>query len=379
MFTTEELVKWNGKTFLNTNTRRPMKPSPEGTGNPENFPWLHEYLSNVLDRAPEDFIHPKEFLLAELQRAYRSIMNSRPTSGHFLIFAGPSGRGKSLLTTVIMRKIFGSAADAGTFLVEGREFNKDLAESFIWFIDDNKSTTSITQHKNFSESIKKIVATPEVVYRAMWNDGIGVPWYGRVMIGCNDDPDSISIIPDLDITIRDKVSLFKVSQWQAKFLDNVSMSELLDKELPYFLRWLLDVFVVPEEIDTPDEPRYGLLTYHHPELIDTARESSSQNRLAEVLNIWRRRIGGDSNGSLNFETREDRTYWCGTATELLSSLYDFEEVAPLIRSYTPVSFGRAVAALWKTGTYRPLSMSGGHGPANTKKSSRWFIELPSNP
>lgn len=370
--TREEFIDWNGQHFLNTNTRHPMQPGPEGSGARENFPWLAEYFDNFLDRPEREVFHPKTFFLAELQRAYQTLLNGEPASKHCLILAGPVGRGKSFLTTVILRKMFGSGADAGGFLVEGKGFNKELAGSYLWYIDDNKSATTASQHRSFSENLKKHIATPEVVHRAMYSDGFVMPWFGLIVMTCNDDPESLGLLPDLDINIRDKLCLFQISDWQAPFFTNAKMEEIVDRELPYFLRWLMDEFVPDEEILTPDKPRYGLVPYHHPKLTHVAHESSSSNRMAEVLDIWREQI---RDAGIAKQNPDGSFTWVGTATEILSSLGDFDATKTLVRTYSPISFGRALTALDKTEVcpWLASNIRLGH---RSKKANLWTVTIP---
>lgn len=336
VFTDEQFVEWNGETYLNINRRRPMNPAGEGYGNPDNFPWLWEFFQNFFERHKDDKIHPRDFYLAEMQRAYRSFHSSRPTQGHILFVCGPAGKGKSLLHTFIYRQIFGSATDAGAFLVDGKGFNRALGESAIWYVDDNKSAGNLSSHKAFSETIKKHAATPEILVEPKYHDARLIPWYGRILVSCNDDPDSVSIIPDLDINILDKLCLFRVNpEWHATFYENIEMQEILLNELPYFLRWLLDEFEVPEEI-VSGEPRYGLLPYHNAGLVAVARESSSHFRLAQVLDLFREQ-----------QVREKaKRYWEGTSTKLLVQLSSQDsDVATLVRGFTTIQFGRMMNQL----------------------------------
>jgi hypothetical protein len=341
LHTPEQFVEWNGELYLNTNRRRPMDPAPVGYGNPENFPWLATFFDNFFDQHEDDTFSPRDSFLAEIARSYRSLIDARPVQGHALIVCGAAGCGKSLLGTYILRHIFGSATDAGNFLAKGSAFNKALGESFIWFIDDNQSVGTMAAHKAFSEMLKKHVATPEVSVQPKHKDARDIPWFGRIYVSCNDDPDSVSIIPDLDINIADKLCLYRVNpDWRAEFQDTMDMQELLQHELPYFLRWLLDEFEVPSEILTPDRPRYGLQVYHHPGLVQAARESSAHFRMAQMLDIYRAQC-----------RREDRTrYIEGTSSELLvQMMHPDSDVASLIRasSTSPIQFGRLLGALAK--------------------------------
>lgn len=365
LHTQDRFVKWNGETYLNINRRFACDPAAPEAADPNRFPWLYDFFSNFLDKHALDKVHPMHFMLSEIKRGYQSFLDGTPTSGHINVLVGPSDRGKSLLTTFVLREIFGSASDAGAFLVEGKGFNKELGESAVWFIDDNKSTSSMTQHKNFSESIKKHAATPEVQYHPKFKDARPIPWYGRIWVSCNEDPDSITIVPDLDITIRDKINLFRVNaEWKAEFLPNFEMAELIREELPYFLSWLLQ-YEPPEGVLTPSKPRYGIAAYHHPDLVEIARESSSQFRMSEILDIWR----GEQAGSSKIEHDEKGSYWEGTSTELLREL-SVDELAPLVRSYTVITFGRQLSALAKLDEYPALTSR------VLKGKKLWRVEVP---
>ena len=47
-------------------------------------------------------------------------------------------------------------------------------------------------------------------YHAKFRDQQSVPWVGRVMVTCNDDVESIRILPDMEMNTLDKISLFKI-------------------------------------------------------------------------------------------------------------------------------------------------------------------------
>jgi hypothetical protein len=198
----------------------------------------------------------------------------------------------------------------------------------------------MTAHKAFSEMLKKHVATPEVSVQPKFHDSRVIPWFGRIMVSCNDDPDSVSIIPDLDINSADKICLYRVNAaWRAKFYENCEMEEVILRELPYFLRWLLDEFQPDPALVDRESPRYGLKVYHHPGLVQTARESSGHFRMAQILDIFR--------AQWVREGREGR-YLEGTSTEILMELLKPDsDTAPLMRGMTPNYFGRLLSSLAK--------------------------------
>jgi hypothetical protein len=56
------------------------------------------------------------------------------------------------------------------------------------------------------------------------------------------------------------------------------------KELPYFLRWLVE-WKAPAYV-LSDNPRYMVKSFHHPKMLAHAHDSSPAARLAELLNLW---------------------------------------------------------------------------------------------
>jgi hypothetical protein len=82
------------------------------------------------------------------------------------------------------------------------------------------------------------------------------------------------------------------------------LSAILEKELPYFLRWLLEWEPPPEVLR---DVRYGYVAYHEPSLLDQAHQSNKVAPFKELL----------------FETLQDyftqnpeAREWRGTLTQL---------------------------------------------------------------
>lgn len=364
----DELVYWGGDRILNTLNRRAM--SPAEYSDTSQFPWLTKFFDNFFDQHPLDLVHPKYYFLAELQRAYQSVMLGEPRLGHVLILAGPTGRGKSLLTTVIMKMIFGSAGDAGEFLLGSSHFNKELAESYVWYVDDNRSAANLTEHQRFSEYLKKHAATPVVNHHGKFRDQRAMPWFGRVVLTCNEDPESVSIIPNLDINIMDKLSLFLVSKWKAEFMDSQSMMDMLRKELPFFLKWLLEDYDPQAHGVGVSGPRYGVQEYHHAGLVDMATEGSMELKSTEILDLWLRQFSNPNHYSVSSK----KYYWAGTSTELLSLMMDQERLYKVLRNHNVNNFGKFMAKLYKSRVWPHLM-----GRTTSRGNSAiWWIELPAN-
>jgi hypothetical protein len=114
------------------------------------------------------------------------------------------------------------------------------------------------------------------------------------------------------------------------------------KELPFFLRWLLDwaQTAMPDEIVNRSKPRYGVKPYHHHELVEESHAETLEYSLKEVLESW------------CIEKSKDRdaqtTY---TASELLQELRA-SAVGDAVRNMNPVMVGRNLKKL--VGVYPKL-------------------------
>lgn len=344
LFNEAPVVHFNGFKMLNTAfTNGVMKPAADG--NPDKWPWLADFFEHIFDDTLQDGCHPRDFFLAWLQRFWRSGLNCEPKLGQLCVLAGKPSRGKSFLGIAVLRKIMGGAVDASNYLLDGKGFNRELGASPIWNVDDSKSTASFNDHKRFSEMLKKHTASPELVFHPKYMDAITLPWFGRIFITCNDDSDSLSILPTLDGSILDKLMLFRCHPtWQANFKSLRENEEMLSRELPHFLAWL-DAWEPPAAVMDKRNPRYGVVSYHHPALVESARDSSPDHRFVEILEAWRETM-------LHMHEKGKPTIWLGSCTDLIRAVNSDQSLMPLMRTYTPVAVGRIMGKISEY--YKPL-------------------------
>ena len=306
LFKKDVLVYHNGNKNLNINKRQVMRPAevdhPLAWG--EGFPWLANFFDNFL--APKEQL---DFLLAWCQRLYVPALNGCMESGHNLFIAGPPKKGKSFFSTQILRQMMDGSTDASAYLMSETAFNREMGEVAIWNVDDGTSAADWKSHNRFSEMIKKAAANQFITYHPKFKDSCSLPWCGRVVTTLNDDPQSLSMLPNLDGTILDKLMLLKCSDIDLGF--SVSATENNDRvtaELPFFLRWLVD-YKPPAHIVT--SARFGFEPFHHPELVASARDQSPSYRFREVLELWRTEYR---------KANPSTTVWEGKVTDLLQSI-----------------------------------------------------------
>jgi hypothetical protein len=322
----DTLIRINRKIYLNTSTTSCLEPVGESQEWGSQFPFIADYLERLLD--PE----PLAIFLSWLHRFYASAHNGRLLKGQAVFLAGPVAVGKTLLSERLVAPLVGGKQEATDFLLGGSNFNKELFEYALWTIDDDPVSGDPKAHLRFSNLVKKVAANHTFNYHAKFRDQLTVPWNGRILVTCNDDPESIRILPDLDVSIKDKLILLKAAaKAQRDFPPNVA--DIIAGELPYFARWLLD-FEIPCEC--LGNARFGVRSYIDADLEETARQSSVTNSFAEILDLWRDNY---------FRQRNDPGQWRGTATQLLSEMQMDETIEKLLRDVSPRVVGRRLASM----------------------------------
>ncbi len=296
-------------------------------GSSSPFPWLSSYFTGFFD-PPEQL----DYFYAWLKRWYESALDGRMQPGQASFFAGVPNTGKTLLSNVILSHIFGGHIDASSFLSGEDGFNSHLFNSAVWAVDDVVPLTDNKSHMKFSALIKKMAANRSFSVREKYRVDKLVEWNGRVVVTCNTDPESIRILPDVDLSNRDKINLFRMAERKG-FSFPHDVAAIITSELPFFLRWLLD-WQPPDHVI--GDTRYGVKTYCEHTLFEAARHSSSAYSFLEVL--------------LKFFEGQIEDTWEGSATELLSAmLNDTDGLSVIAAKYTTRQVGRELSKLASQG------------------------------
>lgn len=340
------VIEANGMKCLNTSTRRPVLPVPDmvewGEGFPKIAHWLGYAFPPVpgLDGQPDPARQLNHFM-AYLKHFYVGALTQDPQRGLALFVAGPRNAGKNLLNKGVIGALMGGSQDASKYLLEGDKFNDQLFGVSHWRIDDAVASSDEKSMRAFSQMLKQIIANDALVYRPMYGSGRDAEWIGRIVITLNDDPESLRILPQTDINIVDKILLLKM---QAQPLAGWEMSDAqIAIELPFFAAFLRDW--VPPAYCMPTEPRFGVATYAHPDLLASAASTNTTASFEELLLLWRKEwfaTGG---------VGETDAEWTGTPTELSQAIGRNEGLRHILaRNYgSPTSVGMHLNKIVKLG------------------------------
>lgn len=357
------IVTKNGNRFLNTHTRRPIAPSAEKTiwGPDGNMPFLSQFFDGIFhpDSIP---VRPLDYYLSWLSRFYRGAYEMRLESGQNIFLLGAQGVGKTLLSQGILSKLMGGAADAEDYLLGATQFNSELFEVGVWTVDDNSANVDMTTHRKFSAMIKKMAANTTFAYHAKFRIPCSVDWLGRVVVTANDDEESARIVPDLSISILDKLSLYRTAKVApVVYPPRERLLRILDDELPRLARFLLDYEIPAHCLGSA---RYGVKAYHDEELLRTAEQSSRTAGFTEIIEDWAASYFTDNPGEES---------WEGSAFQFLRAL-NKDPLTSLsgLRSLTPAAVGTSLGMLKAKGAIRLET----DGSGRTRK---WKIYKPKKP
>lgn len=336
LFRPPGVVRQSGHSYLNTSTKKPLAPveKPTEWGPNGGFPWLSKWLELLFVDETQ-----REHWLAWLAYFYQNCLAGTPVSGHNLIIAGGTSVGKTLLNRRVIGSLVGGFAEATDYLLGTDNFGSELFDSAHWAVDDATMSQSKASKAVFTELIKKMAANSTFRYHAKFRVPLLVEWQGRVVVTCNADPESIRILPVLNASNLDKLQLYWVANELPPgfFPDRATVEQTLDRELPYFARWIAD-YQIPAHLRNEDR-RFGVMPHHHTGLVQVAHHSSPLAAFSEILDDWRE----------EFFSRNTEPHWEGTSFQLFRLLNADLTAAPALRSVTVQNIGQSLVGLQARG------------------------------
>ena len=125
-----------------------------------------------------------------------------------------------------------------------------------------------------------MVANARLRYEAKFGSAVeAIRWPGRIVILANDDAQSLSVLPDLDMSTRDKFMMLKAGGVKFHWGTDAENQLWLSRELPYFARFLLG-WEIPADIR---DERFGVRAMQHSDMARVSAENGLTHTLLEVL------------------------------------------------------------------------------------------------
>lgn len=321
---------FNGERVLNTHTRKTISPAGHPCAWGEGFPWLAKWLENFFD-PPEQL----PYFLSWFAHYYKSCYTRTPRSGHALFIAGGTGVGKTFLNRAVIGRLMGGFAECNEFMSGSDAFNAELFDVAHWVLDDGSLSSDAKSHKRYTEMVKRCIANPSFRINGKFLKAVTVKWQGRVVITLNTDAESLGAMPNLDLSLREKIMIFKtVLEAKVPFLPPDQMEDILVRELPCLGRYLLDYEYPAHTLG--NDPRFFVAHYHEKSLVCNADQSSASGAFGEVLSEYL---------SEYFVQNPDVDEWRGTSLRMLKLLTADPSMAVAIRRYDAQMIGRQLTTL----------------------------------
>jgi hypothetical protein len=298
-------------------------------------------------------------VLGWLQVYYKSLRDDFYHPGQALGLAGPPGCGKSVFQKLITRIFGGRSGRAAMFLKKRTDFNSDLARAEHLILEDENNDISISARLELGTAIKQITVNEENDVHAKGRDKVSFSLRQRLSISCNDRAQRLLIFPPLDEDIGSKIMLLGCSAFDFPMPlesegEKRAFWQQIDKELPGFLYFLLNDYRIPENLR---DRRFGVATFHHPQLAQHLQEFSPQAELLELIDLlkpW---------GTLD--------KWEGSSKELRLQLFKHDSThddGKRLLKY-PNACGEYLGDLAKSHPHRVKD-------ARTKYARRWIVYSP---
>ena len=313
------LVKQDKLTYLNTSAVACIEPESNSVEWGVGFPWLAEFIDGLFDPAEQ-----KEYFLAWWKHFYQNGYNRTPQSGQAIFIAGETGVGKTLLSTAIVSKSVGGHVDASSYLLGEERFTSHVVASPVMSVDDTVPASDQKRHTRYSAMIKKIAANRYHTFEEKFQKAGQVTWLGRVIVTCNLDPESVRLLPNVELSLLDKICLFRCGTTKRVFPNSCELMNIVNDELPYLCRWLID-WKVPEHCKGTS--RFGVKSYHEAQLYQAALQTSASYSFFELL--------ADFLSAYSSCVGKDKQAWEGTATQLLADMSQDPRIGGIANKYNP--------------------------------------------
>jgi len=271
------LIEEDGQRILVTSSPSIIMP------NPGEWLTIEKLLDNVL--GGDGGIQLKYFY-AWLKLGYEALLEKELRVGQCLVLCGPAGCGKSLLQKLITKIFGGRVAKPYAYMTGKTQFNSDLIGAEHLCIEDEQPATDIKSRRAFGSSIKDMTVNDVQRLHQKHRDALTVKTFSRVTISLNDEEENVMILPLIDDSIQDKVTIFKARN-NGMPMPSATLNERkvfmtrLTNELPAFLDFLRN-WKIPDDIKGD---RYGVIHFHHPEILEILHGLSAEKQLLRLIDI----------------------------------------------------------------------------------------------
>jgi hypothetical protein len=249
----------------------------------------------------------RNIFLDWLAHCRRGVLAGRRIQSPALALTGKKGDGKSLGIEIVKQCLGGRSANAYRFLSGDTPFNKDLLGAELLVMDDPAASKDHRARVRLAQNIKGNQFAGAIHVEGKNRDGFDVEPVQAVIIAVNSDPEHLRVLPELDESMEDKITLLRSSMIDLP-PELAGREEEIKREIAASLPGFL------AELDCRDlsssyNSRGRLKCFWNPEILEAIGMLSPEQQILELvhqLHVVKIAVGG----------------WSGTAATLEGLLTD---------------------------------------------------------
>lgn len=214
------------------------------------------------------------FVLFWLKCAWESLERGDFRPGQMLALAGKASCGKSFFHWLVTQLLGGRAEKPYRYMTGQTHFNAELMGAEHLYIEDENPKINPGARREFGTAIKNWTVNNLISLHAKGRTGITLPSFHRLTLSVNDEPEFLMILPPMDESVQDKIALLKCSKAELSS-DRLKNQRDFKAELPALVASFLRLKIPRDWRDD----RFGVKTYHHPDLLAALAETSEEQQM----------------------------------------------------------------------------------------------------
>ncbi len=252
------------------------------------------------------------YVLGWEKLAFDTLRTNGPRPGQALAICGASGCGKSLWQGWFTEFIGGRACKPFDYLMGETRFNEELCGAEHWMIEDDAHSYDPRKRAQFGTRVKNAVANDTTAFHPKGRTPILLRLFKRVTITLNDEAENLFVLPIFNDSVAEKIMLLRAHEFPWPMpMDSDEQKAIfrkaLSNELPAWLWYLQHEFPLPGGL-RDERGRYGVKTWHDPELLEVLHSLSPESKLLSLI---------DRAGLFGADGQD---FWLGKASELEKTL-----------------------------------------------------------
>ena len=244
-------------------------------GEPGSWSFINDFLHDLLGDGDQ-----YDAAVAWLRQARRNVVAGKRRPLPAAVFVGPRNCGKSLMLEISRLCLGGRSAPAFAALSGGTAFNGDIIGAELLTIDDEIASKDHRARTQLAQGIKKHLFAGSVRVEAKFREAITMRPVQAVAIAVNNEAEHLQVLPAIDDSVADKISLFDCARANLEGLhDRDEIAARIQSELAAFC-YHLDTTDHPEHLR---DQRTGAAAWQSPVVMEQLLSIAPEERLRELL------------------------------------------------------------------------------------------------